>query len=129
MKAYLFILLLLSELIILSKESAKCGEEIIEHCSKCKTREDSESCAQCENNYFPFFHDLLCLPCNHSLYGQIGCKGNCNSNNYIDTRNVFCEKDGCSEGFYNLNGICTNCSIGSPGCAKCSYEIKANQTK
>ena len=66
--------------------------------------------------------NILCLPCDNPLYGQYGCGGKCDENNWISTRNVLCEKTGCKEGYYNLQGFCLQCSIGSDNCAKCTYE-------
>ena len=34
-----------------------------------------------------------------------------------------CDENGCKEGFYNLNGICFNCSVGSSGCKIYSYTL------
>ena len=42
------------------------------------------------------------------------------------TRNVFCEEDGCKEGYFNLNGVCMTCSEISPGCSKCVKEETSN---
>ena len=40
---------------------------------------------------------------------------------------MYCN-DECKEGFYNLNGICFNCTKGSPGCKICNVtEIEGNQ--
>ena len=82
----------------------------------------------CENNYFPFLSNVLCLPCDHYLYGNIGCGGKCDSSKYEETRNILCEEGGCKEGFYNIEGICFPCSVGDDYCTKCTYEpeIKIN---
>ena len=129
MKALLLLVFLLFNHIATSQDSAICDGKTINHCTKCNSGENSDGCAICENKYFPFFNNLLCLPCNDSIYGQIGCEGNCDGSNYVKTRNAFCEEGGCKEGFYNLNGICRNCSEGSPGCLKCTYEVQEGQTK
>ena len=63
-----------------------------------------DTCIECKSKYFLFFNNLLCLACDDKIYGQVGCGGNCDSSNYIVTRNVFCEENGCKEGYYNLNG-------------------------
>jgi len=101
----------------------KCGEEDIENCLECGSGDKANECIKCKDKYFLFFNNLYCIPCNDSLYGQIGCEGNCDATNYLETRNVFCYEDGCKEGFYNLNGICFNCTEGSPGCKICSYTV------
>ena len=128
MKAAFLLLLFLSNLIFISNSEVECDGTIIEHCSKCSSGDDLDACATCDDYYFPFLSDLYCLPCNDSIYGQTGCKGKCNGTNYIDTRFAFCEKEGCAEGYYNLNGICTNCSIGSPHCKNCTYEVSEQET-
>ena len=128
MKAVFLLVLFLSNLIFRSSSEVECDGTIIEHCSKCSTGDDSDACATCDDYYFPFLSDLYCLPCNDSIYGQTGCKGKCNGTNYIDTRFAFCEKESCAEGYYNLNGICTNCSIGSPHCKNCTYEVSEQET-
>ena len=129
MKALLLLVFLLFNQISSSQDFVECDGKTINHCTKCNSGENSDSCAVCENKYFPFFNNLICLPCNDSIYGQIGCEGNCDGSNYIKTRNVFCEEGRCKEGFYNLNGICKNCSEGSPGCLNCTYEVQERQTK
>ena len=128
MKAVFSLLLFLSNLIFISNSEVECDGTILEHCSKCSTGDDSDACATCDDYYFPFLSDLYCLPCNDSIYGQIGCKGKCDGTNYIDTRFAFCEKEGCAEGYYNLNGICTNCSMGSPHCKNCTYSVSEQET-
>ena len=50
-------------------------------------------------------------------------KKKCDGTNFMTTRFPFCDKEGCAEGYYNLNGICTNCSMGSENCKKCTYEV------
>ena len=79
-------------------------------------------------HYFPFLSDFYCLPCNDSIYGQTGCEGKCNLSNYFTSKFPFCENEGCGEGYYNLNGICTNCSMGAPNCKNCTYEVSEQET-
>ena len=66
------IIILFSTLLLLIN-SLECGEEFIEHCIKCN-KTNPNICDQCEDNYVPYFHNQLCLPCNHSYYGQFGCQ-------------------------------------------------------
>jgi hypothetical protein len=73
-----------------------------------------------------YYSDNLCIPCNDSFYGQIGCEGNCDGSEYEKSKFAFCEEKGCKEGYYNLNGFCFNCSDGSPGCSKCTYEAQSD---
>ena len=116
-------LYLIISILIVSSISLKCGEEEIEHCLQCETGENINSYTLCEDKYFPIMSNIVCLPCNDPLYGNYGCKGKCSiaGNNYQESRNILCEEGACIEGYYQLEGICTPCSIGSPNCAKCTY--------
>ena len=100
--------------------SLKCGDENIEHCLECGTGEEEGTCTKCEDNYFQFLFNYLCLPCDHLTYGDPGCQGNCKMDNSIG---FVCDEFGCKEGFYSLNKIdCMNCNaMGHEFCAKCSY--------
>ena len=129
MKVNYLLLLLLFNFLLNPIQGLKCAERTIDHCTKCDTGENSDSCSICEDKYFQFFNNLLCLPCNDSTYGQIACEGNCDGTDYKKTRNVFCENDGCKEGYINIDGICMTCSQASPGCAKYSYEVGVNKEK
>ena len=80
MKIKFLIYFLLTFFFISSKE-LQCEDDKIEHCTKCNTGDDSDSCSTCEEKFFPFFSDLLCYPCSDPLYGQEGCIGKCNSTN------------------------------------------------
>lgn len=128
MKVTILLVILLSNIILTSNSEVECNGTTTEHCSKCSTGDDSDSCSSCDDKHFLFFNNLFCVPCNDSTYGQIGCEGNCDGSDYVDTRFAFCEKGGCAEGYYNLNGICMNCSVGSPACKKCTYEVQENET-
>ena len=119
--------ILIASFFILTKE-LQCEDENIEHCTKCNTGDDSDSCSSCEDKYFPFFNNLLCYPCNDSLYGQEGCIGKCNSTNITYARHALCEEGGCKEGFYYQDGNCYNCSMRLNGCKKCTYEKLENRT-
>ncbi|MBO6242952.1 MAG: hypothetical protein J6O41_00045, partial [Clostridia bacterium] len=50
-----------------SQDSAICDGKTINHCTKYNSGENLDGCAACENKYFPFFNNLLCLPCNDSI--------------------------------------------------------------
>ena len=63
------------------------------------------------------------IPCDHEYYGNIGCGGNCDSSKYKEINNILCEENKCKEGYYNLEGICVQCSIGSEYCSKCTYLV------
>ena len=118
----------LSTFFFISNEELQCEDEKIEYCTKCNTGDDSDSCSTCEDKYFPFFSDLLCYPCNDSLYGQEGCIGKCNSTNITYIRHALCEEGGCKEGFYYRDGNCNNCSLWQNGCTKCTYKKEENRT-
>ena len=110
-------------ILIASISNLLCGEEEIEHCLECGTGDNNETCAKCEDKFFPFLKNVFCLPCDHEYYGMVGCGGKCSvkSNSYEEQRNIICEKDKCKEGYYNLVGFCVPCDFGSPFCGKCTY--------
>ena len=68
------------------------------------------------------------MACNDSTYGQIACEGKCDGSNFAQTKFAFCEKEGCKEGYYNLNGLCIKCDEGAPHCSKCTYEMNEDET-
>ena len=118
-KLLVFFILLLSTSFI---SPLNCGEEQIDNCLQCNANQDEESCAQCEPNHFLFFHNLLCLPCDHKIYGNVGCRGGCTTPvNFQETRNINCDEQGCKETHYNVKGICTKCDFSSYFCNKCTY--------
>ena len=98
--------------------SLKCGDEQIDNCEICSTVDgEIGTCAKCKDNYFQFLYNYMCLPCDHKIYGDVGCQGNCKRVN-----NIFkCDEFGCKEGFYSLDkSVCWNCGYASPYCSKCS---------
>ena len=128
MKKLLLFLPFLFKLSFASEKSIICGGKSIEHCTKCSSGKNSNTCEICEDKYFPIFNGLSCVACNDSTYGQIACEGKCDGSNYAQTKFAFCEKEGCKEGYYNLNGICIKCSEGTPHCSKCNYEMNEDKT-
>ena len=113
------VLFFVTALCAYKKKTLTCNEEQIENCLECGTGELNDTCAKCENNYFPFLFNYLCLPCDHMTYGDSGCQGNC----YIDdSLDLTCDEFGCKEGFYSIDKkTCVNCnSFNSLYCAKCS---------
>ena len=114
MKAYLFILII---------RILNCLPQIINNCEQMDI--NTNTCAKCQDKYFPLFNNLFCIPCDDKDYGQIGCKGNCDSSNFENERIVSCAQNECKEGYYGINGFCLNCGIGSPGCKKC-YATEIN---
>ena len=129
MRLILLLLLLLSNILFVSNESITCDNRTIDHCISCGTGDYSDTCSKCEPNYFPFMGYYFCLPCNDSTYGIIGCEGNCEPINITSSSHPYCEKEGCSEGFYYKDGVCKNCSeYYSSNCGKCIYEIQGNST-
>ncbi len=123
-KKALIILVILSNLLAIKSESLTCGEEQIEHCSKCGNTPNVDECYECEGGHFPLLENLLCIPCDDPIYGQIGCKGNCDSSSYSDSGFAYCEE--CKPGYYNVEGLCNKCSRGSNECVECTYEKEDN---
>ena len=118
----LYILIFVTQII-----NFKCFENTIKNCEVIDEINQNR-CEKCEDKHFLFFNNLLCLPCDDKYYGQMGCDGNCDSSRFENDRLVYCN-DECKEGFYNLEGICLKCSMGSPGCKICNVtEIEGNQT-
>ena len=117
---FLILLFFLSIFPIIKSDHKQCGEEQIENCKNCDINGDSNSCELCENSHFPLLENLLCLSCDDPIYGQIGCKGECDASDYSHSGFAYCSE--CKDGFYNLEGICHNCSIGSDFCSNCTYE-------
>jgi len=54
----------------------QCGDENIDHCEECGIGEAISTCAKCEENYFLFLFNYMCLPCDHMTYGDVGCEKN-----------------------------------------------------
>ena len=114
------LLILYSVFLLNQLENFVCNDELIKNCKEYGSGEESDTCIKCDDKYFPFFNNLYCFPCDNEDYGQIGCGGNCNSSRFKQDRLVYCNQNECKEGYYYLNGICFNCSIGSPGCKTCN---------
>ena len=110
MRPTLLMLLILSNLFIISKETVSCEGESIDQCTTCDSGEDSDSCAICEPGYFPFLGNYFCLACNDSSFGREGCIGNCDGTNFTSDKNVYCEDDACAEGYFHRNGACVKCT-------------------
>ena len=122
MLRYLFFILFVSMECSLRLQSANCEGNIIDYCLECGNGIYSDRCAKCDNKTFSLAKGFICIKCDDEIYGNIGCEGNCDGSNYMERlRNVLCEENGCKEGYYNLDGICHQCSIGSDYCIKCTY--------
>jgi uncharacterized protein YneF (UPF0154 family) len=115
----IFLSLILNQLLVYSI-SKSCGEEEITNCKECGVAENSNSCGICEDNHFPLLDNLLCFPCDDPIYGQAGCKGQCDSSKYSSSGFVYCKN--CKDGYYNLEDLCHSCDYGSPGCSNCTNE-------
>ena len=116
-------------LLFWKSNSLKCGENEIENCLKCGIGDKINTCEICNNKYFLFYNNLMCLSCSDPLYGQIGCVGNCKLSSTNNT-NIICDKDGCKEGFYNLNGICIKCyETGYYPCKTCTISLDKDNYK
>ena len=113
---------------LLLLKALECDGRNINYCKKCGEGMLSDTCTQCEKKSFPLFNNLACYKCDDEKYGQVGCIGECDSSQYISTKNTICKE--YKEGYYNVDGFCTKCSIGSENCIKCTYESLApNQAK
>ena len=113
--------ILFLSLLIFQVNNLQCGVESIEHCLECGSGENINSCKTCEEKYFLFLDNVLCLPCD-SIHGQIGCDGNCNitkKNNMSFDRRCLGK---CKEGYYYDINQCSLCSKGRSNCGKCQYD-------
>ena len=108
----------------IKQNSLQCGETLIDKCKECGKGKEINSCGICEPGYFPLLENLFCFPCDDLIYGQEGCKGECDSSNFYSTGFVTCQD--CKEGYYNLEGKCLKCDFESSGCLSCSYEKEKN---
>ena len=126
MKSFTLLFLALTALFSLSNEEPTCSPEKIENCKV--TDKNSDGCSICEDKYFPFFNNFLCLPCDHRFFGQVGCEGKCDATKYDVYGLPLCEIGGCKSGYFNLNGICFPCNEEMLGCSKCSFEVQEDQT-
>ena len=97
-----------------------CGDKEIIKCKECDTDENLNICKICDDGYFPLLENSICISCNDPIYGQIGCKGNCNSSDYSNSIFNYCYE--CKEGYYNIGGICHLCDYKNKGCKKCKYD-------
>ena len=95
-------------------------EASIENCEAITTRADEEVCTKCKDKHFLFFHDFYCFPCDHRLYGQIGCGGNCDCSKFLEENITYCNADECKKDFLYYNGNCFNCSSYIPFCKTCN---------
>ena len=129
MEKKIFIFSCLLILILNRTDILKCGGENIENCIECGKGEESNTCAKCKDKYFLFFHNLYCVACDNSTYGQVGCGGYCDGSRFSNDRFAYCNKNDCKEGFYNLEGICFRCDDGSPGCQKCRIQESENENE
>ena len=78
-------LILLLNFLSLKVNTIQCGNNEISNCKECNlTDKEFNSCKTCEEGYFPVLENLYCLPCNDSLYGQIGCKSECDGSNFAN---------------------------------------------
>ena len=109
--------------------SLKCKNRNIEYCNKCTSGGNEDTCAQCEDTYFPLYANLYCIKCDDKIDGQIGCGGKCESSKYNKISNVLCEENGCKEGYYNLDGICIECFKDSEHCTNCTYIAPSGSQK
>ena len=115
-------LFLLSNTFFSGAKALTCGERQIDNCKECGKGEQSSKCGKCEDYHFPVLNNLFCIACDDPLNGQEGCKGECNSTDFINSGIAYCQE--CKEGYYNDDGICNKCSYSNSGCETCSYELE-----
>ena len=113
MKERIIILFSLLNFIFVSPEYLECGDENIDNCIKCDEGKNSDTCSKCQPNHFLFFNNLLCLPCDDEIYGQVGCDGNCDGKRYNETGFV---KDQSIE-LKDDNSFCINFKFAFPDCS------------
>ena len=91
-----------------------CSGQEIENCKNYNSI--NRTCSECYETHFLYNHDLMCIPCNDINLGDVGCEKNCimHENDFLE-----CDEDSCYDGYYNLEGICINCTYTSPNCTKC----------
>ena len=109
-------------------KSANCDGNIIDYCLECGKGIHTDKCVKCDNKTFSFVNGYFCRKCDEKIFGNIGCGGNCDGSNYEKLRNILCEENGCKEGYYNIDGICHQCSIGSSYCINCTYIAPSGST-
>ena len=126
MKVIFLLILSLMNLFSISKREPTCLPDDIENCKELD--KNSDGCAVCQDKFFPFFNNLLCLPCDHPFYGQVGCGGKCDATDYEDDRFALCEIGGCKTGYLNINGICFPCNEEMEGCSECTFEVQEDKT-
>ena len=116
MKAYIIFI----SFLIFSAKDLQCGDEYIKNCSECDKNENLNSCKICDDNYFPFLENSICIPCDDNLYGQPGCSGKCSGTDLDISHKGKFKCDGeCKEGYYKLDNICEPCSSKDSNCGKC----------
>ena len=111
--SFLLIYILL-DLLFIQSLALKCGEEEIKNCKRCGEDDQVNTCEECEDKYFLFMNNLYCMPCADPYYGQDGCEGNCIPFIKVNSHYIECNENDCIDGYYNLNGFCISCGLGSP---------------
>ena len=132
----IFKLYLILNLLLAKVDSLTCGEEEIKNCKFCLGGDGDDLCDECEDGYFPLLENLLCIACDDPIYGQPGCKGNCE---YQTSGNFRCLGE-CKEGFYKSGESCLknegcknyNLTNGVYKCQECinkDYKLESNECK
>ena len=119
----------LLDLLFIQSLALKCGEEEIKNCKRCGEDDQVNTCEECEDKYFLFMNNLYCMPCADPYYGQDGCEGNCVPFIKVNSHYIECNENDCIDGYYNLNGFCISCGLGSPGCKTCTVAVNSNDQK
>ena len=109
MRPYYILIIFLSISFIPKTLNKQCGDEQIDYCEVCATGDELGTCAKCDDYHFNFLFNYLCLPCDHKVYGDVGCEGNCTINTNLDHLDFRCDEFGCKNGFYSMNKMdCMN---------------------
>ena len=126
----LILLFLIASSFFAGANALECGDRQIENCKECGKGNQSDTCAVCEDNYFPLLYNLFCFACDDPLYGQEGCKGQC-TYKLDNTNYLYVNCSDCKEGYYNKNGVCYKCGDDdySKGCSECSYDSQEKKMK
>ena len=123
----IFSFLILLFLLIISY-ALKCQENTIENCIECGTGENSDKCSVCQEKYFLALNGEVCIKCDDSYYGMVGCSGTCTL--IKENANVKCQEDSCKTGYYELApGYCAICSLTDQNCIECEYLKDKNEFK
>ena len=104
----LVFLIFIYSVFLVEVDALVCGNNQIENCKECGKGNKSDTCAICEDNYFPLLENIFCFSCDDPVYGQAGCKGAC-SYKIDNTNELYVNCKDCKEGYFNKEGVCFKC--------------------